>query len=133
MTKPPARNSGPVRQLFEVQRAARGRRIAVIGAGYVGVTLSASLALLGHGVECTDSSPGRVAELAGGRFPMVEDGLTELVARMLAAGRLRFGTGNARAAGRAEFVFLCLPTPGDADGLAEGKGMGIRDSPGLLT
>jgi len=119
VAEPPARYSDQVRQLFEVQRAARGRRIAVIGAGYVGLTLSASLALLGHGVECTDRSPGRVAELADGRVPIVEEGLTELVAMMLAAGRLRFGTGNAQAAGRAEFVFLCLPTPGDADGLAD--------------
>jgi UDPglucose 6-dehydrogenase len=105
--------------VLDVQRAASSRSVAVIGSGYVGLTLSASLALLGHGVECTDRLPGRVAELSGGRVPIVEEGLTALVRRMLDAGRLRFETSNARAAGRAEFVFLCLPTPSDADGRAD--------------
>src|ERR1700683_2607340 len=97
----------------------RSRKITVIGSGYVGLTLSASLALLGHEVECTDNSPERVAELAAGRVPIVEEGLTELVEQMLAAGRLRFGTDNALAAAGAEFVFLCLPTTKGADGQAD--------------
>ena len=105
--------------MLDVQRAARGRRIAVIGSGYVGLTLSASLALLGHDVECTDRSPERIGQLAAGRVSVAEEGLSELVGQMLAAGRLRFATGNERAAGWAEFVFLCLPTPGDADGRAD--------------
>ena len=43
--------------MFDGARAAHSRKIAVIGSGYVGLTLSASLALLGHEVECTDKSP----------------------------------------------------------------------------
>jgi len=101
------------------QRAARSRSIVVVGSGYVGLTLSACLAQLGHEVECTDSSASRVGELAQGRVPVVEEGLTELVGQMLVSGRLRFGTGNARAAAQAEFVFLCLPTPSAADGGAD--------------
>jgi UDPglucose 6-dehydrogenase len=97
----------------------RSREIAVVGSGYVGLTLSASLALLGHEVECTDNSPERVAELAEGRVPIIEEGLTEVVEQMLAAGRLRFGIDNALAAARAEFVFLCLPTPKGVDGQAD--------------
>ncbi len=105
--------------VLDVQRATSSRNVAVIGSGYVGLTLSASLALLGHDVECTDRSAGRIAELAEGRVPIVEERLTELVGRMLVAGRLRFGTSNALAAGRADFVFLCLPTPSDANGRAD--------------
>jgi UDPglucose 6-dehydrogenase len=105
--------------VLKVERPACSRSVAVIGSGYVGLTLSASLALLGHGVECTDNSPGRVASLAEGRVPILEEGLPELVGQMLAAGRLRFSTSNARAAGRSEFVFLCLPTPSDPDGRAD--------------
>jgi len=96
-----------------------GRNIAVIGSGYVGLALSASLALLGHRVECTDRSPDRIAQLSAGVVPVVEDSLTELIGDMLGAGRLRFGTDNAHAAARADFVFLCLPTPADADGSAD--------------
>ena len=102
-----------------MQPAALSRKIAVIGSGYVGLTLSASLALLGHDVECTDKSHERVEQLARGRVPIVEDGLTEVVEQMLAAGRLRFSTDNKLAAARADFVFLCLPTPMGGDGWAD--------------
>jgi UDPglucose 6-dehydrogenase len=105
--------------LLDVQRAACSRKITVIGSGYVGLTLSASLALLGHEVECTDKSAERVAQLAEGQVPIVEEGLSEVVGQMLAAGRLRFGIDNALAAARADYVFLCLPTPSGADGRAD--------------
>lgn len=104
---------------FDVPPAALSRTIAVIGSGYVGLTLSASLALLGHDVECTDRSFERVRQLASGSVPIVEDGLSEVVERMLAIGRLRFGTENKRAAANADFVFLCLPTPMGGDGRAD--------------
>ncbi len=95
------------------------RNVAVIGSGYVGLTLSACLALLGHSVECTDRATNRIAELVSGQVPIVEEGLSESIGKMLLAGRLRFGTGNVEAAKRAEFIFLCLPTPNDADGQAD--------------
>jgi UDPglucose 6-dehydrogenase len=104
---------------YDVQPAIRSQQIAVIGSGYVGLTLSASLALLGHAVECTDKSRERVDQLAEGHVPITEEGLTEVVEQMLAAGRLRFGTDNGLAAQRAEFVFLCLPTPMGGDGWAD--------------
>jgi UDPglucose 6-dehydrogenase len=103
----------------DVQRAASSRKIVVIGSGYVGLAMSVSLARLGHTVECTDKSRERIAELAKGHVPIVEEGLTEAVREMLAAGRLRFGIDNVLAAARAEFVFLCLPTPDRADGHAD--------------
>jgi UDPglucose 6-dehydrogenase len=107
------------RVLPEVTRSAISRNVAVIGSGYVGLTLSASLALLGHKVECTDKSLGRIAQLAAGQIPVAEEGLAELVEEMVAGGRLRFGTDNRLAVAKAEFVFLCLPTPNDADGSAD--------------
>jgi UDPglucose 6-dehydrogenase len=75
--------------------------------------------LLGHHVECTDKSRERVERLSDGHVPITEEGLTEVVEQMLAAGRLRFGTDNKLAAQRAEFVFLCLPTPMGGDGWAD--------------
>jgi UDPglucose 6-dehydrogenase len=109
----------PSKDSFDVQPAVRSQKIAVIGSGYVGLTLSASLALLGHEVECTDKSLARVEQLTRGHVPIVEEGLTEVVEQMLAAGRLRFGTDNRLAAERAEFIFLCLPTPMRGDGWAD--------------
>lgn len=103
----------------EVARSVISRNVAVIGSGYVGLTLSASLALLGHKVECTDKSIERITQLTSGGMSVAEDGLTELIQEMIGAGRLLFGCDNALAAGRADFVFLCLPTPGDAEGAAD--------------
>ncbi len=51
--------------------------------------------------------------------PVVEHGLGELLAEGLASGRLQFVVGAATAATDAEFVFLCVPTPQDADGSAD--------------
>jgi UDPglucose 6-dehydrogenase len=109
----------PKGSVVDIEPALRARRVAVIGSGYVGLTLSASLARLGHDVECTDKSFERIAELSAGHIQIVEEGLPELVQEMLATGRLRFGVDNALAAAKSEFVFLCLPTPEDADGGAD--------------
>ena len=94
-------------------------KVAVIGAGYVGLTTAACLAHLGHEVRCTDINPGRVARLCEGKVPIVEEGLTELVREGLASGRLSFSTDNAGAVKDAGFTFLCVPTPQGEDGRAD--------------
>ena len=59
--------------------------IAVIGAGYVGLTTAACLAHLGHDVVCADIDAERVAALARARCPILEEGLPALVAEGLGA------------------------------------------------
>lgn len=96
-----------------------GIRVCIIGTGYVGLTAGACLAYLGHDVVCADVSEGRVAALRAGVVPIYEDGLDELVGAGVAAGRLSFLTSNTDAVRGADIVFLCLPTPQDADGSAD--------------
>ena len=55
--------------------------IAVIGAGYVGLTTAACLAHLGHEVVCADIDAERVARLRKGEVPILEDGLPALISR----------------------------------------------------
>jgi UDPglucose 6-dehydrogenase len=93
--------------------------IAVIGAGYVGLTTAACLASLGHQVTCADVDVDRVRALSKGDVPILEDGLPALVAEGLAAGRLSFVVGAVEAARHAEFVFLCVPTPQSESGAAD--------------
>ncbi|MFN8028192.1 MAG: UDP-glucose/GDP-mannose dehydrogenase family protein [Acidimicrobiia bacterium] len=93
--------------------------VAVIGAGYVGMTTAACLARLGHQVTCADVNEERVAQLSQGKVPILEEGLPELVAEGLAAGRLRFVVGATAAARDAEFVFLCVQTPQSENGAAD--------------
>jgi len=102
------------------------RRIAVVGTGYVGLTTGACLASLGHRVVCADVDAGKVERLRSGEIGIQEEGLDELVAEGLAAGRLSFVVGAAaaleelrREGAPAEVVFLCVPTPMGVGGVAD--------------
>src|SRR5207244_1227854 len=62
-------------------------RIAVVGAGYVGLTTGACFAHLGHHVVCVDVEPEKIERLSRGDVPILEAGLDELVRDGLPAGR----------------------------------------------
>jgi UDPglucose 6-dehydrogenase len=94
-------------------------RVAVIGAGYVGLTTGACFAHLGHEVVVADIDADKVARLAKGDLDIFEEGLPELVSEGLATRRLRFVVGAANAATDTEFVFLCVPTPRGSEGDAD--------------
>jgi UDPglucose 6-dehydrogenase len=93
--------------------------IAVVGAGYVGLTTAACLAHLGHEVVCADIDADRVARLRKGEVPILEDGLAALISEGLASKRLSFVVGAAVAARGADVVFLCVQTPQGDDGSAD--------------
>jgi UDPglucose 6-dehydrogenase len=92
-------------------------RVAVFGAGYVGLVTGAAFADLGHEVVVRDVLEDRIAALEAGRVPIHEPGLDELLERN--AERLRFTTEVAEAIAGAEFVYVAVGTPptssGDAD------------------
>ncbi len=96
-----------------------GTKVAVIGAGYVGLTTAACLSHLGYQVDAVDIDPDRVARMSAGESPILEEGLAALMQEGLDAGRLRFTTDTPSAATGADFVFLCVPTPQGADGSAD--------------
>ena len=93
--------------------------VAVVGAGYVGLTTAACFARLGHDVRCADIDADRVARLSKGEIPILEEGMPGLVAEGLSIQRLRFVVGAAEAIRGAEFVFLCVGTPPGDDGSAD--------------
>ena len=93
--------------------------VAVVGTGYVGLTTGVCLAHLGHHVVCVDVDERKLAMLREGRVPIVEDGIEELLAESVAAGRLSFALGVDPAVRDAAVVFLCVPTPQDDDGSAD--------------
>ncbi|HLO92852.1 MAG TPA: UDP-glucose/GDP-mannose dehydrogenase family protein, partial [Burkholderiaceae bacterium] len=101
------------------ERAAAGRRLAVFGAGYVGLVTAVCLAWLGHEVLCVDRQLGRVRQLRRGSVPFHEPGLGELLQAQLQAGRLRFGTSAQEAVEHGELLFIAVGTPTAADGGAD--------------
>ncbi len=92
-------------------------RIAVFGAGYVGLVSGACFADLGHEVVVRDIVPERIEGLRAGRIPIHEPGLDEVIAR--AGDRLRYTLDVGEALDGAELAFVAVGTPptysGDAD------------------
>jgi UDPglucose 6-dehydrogenase len=86
-------------------------RIAMIGAGYVGLVSGACFSDFGHHVICIDSDEEKVAALRCGKIPIHEPGLAELVANNVKQGRLAFGSDLKSAVGGAEVVFIAVGTP----------------------
>jgi UDPglucose 6-dehydrogenase len=93
-------------------------KIAVIGAGYVGLTTAACLSQIGHEVFCSESDVDKLIKLQSGVMPLFEPHLETIIHSACKAGCLRFGsTEEAIDWGRA--IFICVGTPplpnGDAD------------------
>ncbi|PTE13895.1 UDP-glucose dehydrogenase family protein [Pseudogemmobacter blasticus] len=86
-------------------------RIAVVGAGYVGLVSGVCFSDFGHEVVCIDSDPDKILQLRQGVVPIYEPGLEDLLARNLASGRLTFTTDMAQAVDEAEAVFIAVGTP----------------------
>ena len=95
----------------------QGKRVAVFGAGYVGLVTGACFAELGHRVTVRDVIPERIEALRRGDVPIYEPGLDELLARN--RERISFTTDVGEAIEGAEFVYVAVGTPptfsGDAD------------------
>jgi len=91
-------------------------RVVVVGLGYVGSVCSACLASRGHSVVGVDVSESKVAEIEGGKSPIVETGLEALIADSRAEGRLSATTRIAEAMPGAEVVLICVGTPSREDG-----------------
>jgi len=86
-------------------------KIAMIGAGYVGLVTGACLADFGHDVVCIDNNPDRVAALTRGEIPIFEPGLEALVKTNEEAGRLRFTGTIADGMAGTDAVFIAVGTP----------------------
>ena len=93
--------------------------LAVLGAGYVGLTTAVCLASLGHSVVVSDTDEKKLRALSEGICPIFEESLQELLIQNLEEERLRFVKNNSEAARCSEFTFLCLPTPESISGEAD--------------
>jgi UDPglucose 6-dehydrogenase len=92
--------------------------IGVIGTGYVGLTTAVCFAELGHKVIGFDIDLSKIEVLSSGKSTIHELGMTELIVKNLANNNLTFRS-NIETIAECEFIFLCVPTPQDADGSAD--------------
>ena len=94
-------------------------KVAVIGAGYVGLTTAACLADLGNDVTVVDIDREKIAQLKSHNVPFYEPGLKELVERNARAGRIRFTTAYEDAVPGAEYAIIAVSTPEGEGGEAD--------------
>ncbi|QLH81515.1 UDP-glucose 6-dehydrogenase AglM [Halosimplex pelagicum] len=88
--------------------------VSIVGSGYVGTTVAACLADLGHDVTNVDVDEDIVAAINDGESPIHEPGLADLVAEH--AGDTLRATTDYDAVRETDVTFLALPTPSEADG-----------------
>ena len=86
-------------------------RVAMIGAGYVGLVSAACFSEFGFTVACVDAEPEKIAALREGRVPFYEPGLEALIAANVEAGRLSFTGDIADAVPGADVAMLAVGTP----------------------
>jgi UDPglucose 6-dehydrogenase len=94
-------------------------KIAVIGTGYVGLVAGACFAESGNDVVCVDSDDSKIRLLRGGKMPIYEPGLEEVVRRNRHENRLTFTTMLPKAVRGAAIVFIAVGTPQGEDGSAD--------------
>jgi UDPglucose 6-dehydrogenase len=94
-------------------------KIAVIGAGYVGLVTAVCLSELGNKVICVDNDIDKVNKLKKGFVPIYEPGLKELLAKNRRSKRLAFGHSIKQAAEQSLIIFICVGTPSHDDGSAD--------------
>ena len=86
-------------------------KVSVFGLGYVGAVSCACLPELGHEVVGVDINPLKVELIASGQSPVVEEGIEELIAAAVKAGKLTATADVARAVRDTEVSLISVATP----------------------
>lgn len=95
-------------------------KIAVIGAGYVGLVTAAGFAEFGNEVTIIDAVESKITALERGQIPFYEPGLEDIVKRNAGDRRIHYAIGiDKRVLDENEVVFLCVGTPQSDDGSAD--------------
>jgi UDPglucose 6-dehydrogenase len=85
--------------------------VCVVGTGYVGLVTGTCLAYLGRSVVCVDIDERKIEMLRGGKSPIYEPGLDQLITNGIQRGNLRFSTDLNAAVNASEIVFIAVGTP----------------------
>jgi UDPglucose 6-dehydrogenase len=94
-------------------------KIAVVGAGYVGLVTGACFAEMGNEVYCVDIDENKIEKLKKRVLPIYEPGLAAMVSSNADAGRLKFTTALSEAVKDSEICFIAVGTPMGEDGSAD--------------
>lgn len=85
--------------------------VCVIGAGYVGLVTSCSLAHLGHKVTVVEADKNKLAILEAGDCPFFEPGVSDLLKSYSKTELLSFTESIPEGVKKSEIIFICVGTP----------------------
>ncbi|HEY2923208.1 MAG TPA: UDP-glucose/GDP-mannose dehydrogenase family protein [Candidatus Binatia bacterium] len=91
-------------------------KISVIGMGYVGSVTAAALSQRGNDVIGVDVNSQKVSAINQGDAPVLEKGLSEIVAERVRSGQLRATTNGAAAVKETDLSLVCVSTPARKNG-----------------
>ena len=91
-------------------------RLSVFGLGYVGCVSAACFAEDGNDVIGVDVNPTKVEIINTGKTPIIEEGINELIGKVVAAGRLVATTDSTRAVHDSDLSLICVGTPSNQNG-----------------
>src|SRR5262249_22225840 len=91
-------------------------KLSVFGLGYVGCVSAACFSEAGHEVMGVDSNPLKVEVISGGRSPIVEPGVEDLIAAAVRDQRLKATTDVASAIAGSDLSLVCVGTPSNHNG-----------------
>lgn len=94
-------------------------KIAVIGAGYVGLVSGTCFAEVGNKVTCVDIDKTKIENLKKGIIPIYEPGLEAMILRNMDTENLFFTTEISKAINNVDVVFIAVGTPTGEDGSAD--------------
>lgn len=91
-------------------------RISVFGLGYVGTISAGCLAKEGHQVIGVDVHPTKVDMINAGQTPIIEAEIGEIIADVVAQGRLTATTSSSKAVKESDVSLVCVGTPSMENG-----------------
>ena len=100
-------------------------KISIFGLGYVGAVSLACLARDGHYVIGVDIDRAKLDLIRAGRTPVVEEGMVELMDRVVTSGRVAVTDDVRQAVADSELSLVCVGTPSAANG-SQDQGAALR-------
>ena len=91
-------------------------KICIVGAGYVGLTTAAALAVFGHEVQCVDMDQAKINSLIQGKVPIFEPGLEDLIIENCKKNRLHFSSNVKESIRDYPIILIAVGTPSLSDG-----------------
>jgi len=98
-------------------------RISIFGLGYVGAVSMACLARDGHELVGVDVDATKLDLIRHGQTPIIEEGMQELMRRVVEEGRVTVSDDAAQAIRHTDLSFLCVGTPSKPNGSTDLRAM----------